>query len=298
MDSLAHLSGFILNITCKQNEAYISEGWKGMRVLNDLSEAVTYISYVRMRPGEKPATMIDSVYVLGDSEIEAVFSGVRFRLVKKKTLDQILAFQGGKTLEPANSMFSTPGAQTPSERLSYSDSLMALVCNCLAEETGVERGDITENTSLADLGVDSLITITLLRRLRDYCDVSITPVDFVGLSNVGDMFWHAGNLAMQAGTANMQSLMSRSLDVPKSVQQTTHDIDATSAGDQILSMRPGSSDLLTLSQIIAEEFDLDIGETGPSDELLELGVDSINTMSVLHSFASKTGRTLPSSLFL
>ena len=122
---MAHISGFVLNSTCKQDEAYISEGWKSMRVLNEVSDAATYVSYVRMTPSEKSGIMTGSVHVLSDSRVEAVFSGVRFRLIKKKMLGRILAFHDKETPESLTSALATPEAQTPQEQLSQIDSLMA-----------------------------------------------------------------------------------------------------------------------------------------------------------------------------
>lgn len=90
IDSLGHLSGFVLNASSNRTEVYISEGFDSMRLLTPLSEVKTYHSYVRMLPSGKPGWMSGNVYILDDSKIVGVFQCVKFRAMKRKALEMVM----------------------------------------------------------------------------------------------------------------------------------------------------------------------------------------------------------------
>jgi naphtho-gamma-pyrone polyketide synthase len=71
---------------------------------------------------------------------------------------------------------TTPTGSLPE---SVSGSICKDVCAILAEEIGVSATDITNNANLGELGMDSLMSLTVLGRLREELDIELDADFFV-----------------------------------------------------------------------------------------------------------------------
>lgn len=83
-----------------------------------------------------------------------------------------------ESISPAGDTFAamSSNATTPpsrSVRESVSNSLCKDVCAIMAEEIGVTMTEITNNADLSELGMDSLMTLTVLGRLREELDLEL-----------------------------------------------------------------------------------------------------------------------------
>lgn len=88
IDSIAHLSGFVLNDsdTTSEDAVYISHGWQSMHIVGSLSEDKSYRSYVRMQPTGSQGVMAGDVYVFKGDEVIAVCGGLKFQQIKHSIL--------------------------------------------------------------------------------------------------------------------------------------------------------------------------------------------------------------------
>jgi len=81
IDSIGHLSGFIMNAsdnTDSKNQVFVNHGWDSMRCLKKFDPSVTYRTYVRMQPW-KDSIWAGDVYMFDGDDIVAVYGGVKVR---------------------------------------------------------------------------------------------------------------------------------------------------------------------------------------------------------------------------
>lgn len=92
IDSIGHLSGFIMNAsdgTDSKNQVFVNHGWDSMRCLKKFDPSVTYRTYVRMQLW-KDSIYAGDVYLFDGDNIVGVFGGVKVRgrkMIKYLTSD-------------------------------------------------------------------------------------------------------------------------------------------------------------------------------------------------------------------
>lgn len=88
IDSLAHLSGFVLNgsDTAAQDTVFISHGWDSMCFAQPLSNDYSYTTYIKIQETGERGVMAGEFHVLNDHVVVAVIGGLRFQSIKKKLL--------------------------------------------------------------------------------------------------------------------------------------------------------------------------------------------------------------------
>jgi len=89
IDSLAHLSGFIVNASDNVDSSesvYISHGWGSIRISKPLSADNEYRSYVRMQPAPGNISVGD-VYIFEGEEIIGVVNGLKFQNIPRRALN-------------------------------------------------------------------------------------------------------------------------------------------------------------------------------------------------------------------
>ena len=102
IDSLCHLSGFILNgsgAVDSKNFVYISHGWKSMRFGRSLNRDTQYRAYVRMQ-SQPSNIMAGDVYVLDGDMIIGVVGGLKFQRIPRAILNNVVRPAAPTTLNP------------------------------------------------------------------------------------------------------------------------------------------------------------------------------------------------------
>ncbi|KAI9036832.1 type I polyketide synthase [Aspergillus affinis] len=287
IDSLAHLSGFILNTseTIPDDIVYISHGWGSMRFARPLSELASYRTYVRMQETGEPGVMAGDVYVMEQQKIIAVVSDVKFRSIKKRFLNVLLPSNTPGVSVPVKPKPSVAkasnerphGIEIPAPPTSPSfDKVISLIC----EETGVAVDELTNETDLADIGLDSLMAILIVDRLRQELQVEIPSSAFL-CPQLGDL--------RQFFEERFQDAMDAYSTAPSSVKSTSPISTPTS--------EDGPSFANTLRTIIASELGLPLHEIEPDVAFSEMGVDSLLGLTITNAVYEQTGRRISSSFF-
>lgn len=196
-DSLGHLSGFIMNAndTLDLTEhVYVNHGWRYMRASEPFTTNVNYQTYVKMQPvGEDGSKYSGDVYTLRDGSIVAVCGEVTFNRVPRKVLEMLLpsprkqsnrvnVASSKPTMStmttiptepikaiPSTTPLTTAIVQEPSGGASAIQQVLQIIC----DEVGIDAGQFTEDTDFADLGVDSLMSLTILGVLRESLDMDV-----------------------------------------------------------------------------------------------------------------------------
>lgn len=191
IDSLAHISGFIVNGTDavdSKNEVYVSHGWKSLRFGRPLSPDGRYRSYVRMQP-DKGKMMVGDVYVFEDDTMMGLVEGLKFQCIPRAVLDSLLPPTGlssqSKTQAPVpkrakepQDTFSEPRStetvmSAPAK--AHIDTVKDRVLQLVADEVGVQLSELVDDAEFAALGVDSLMTLAITGKMREELELDDVP---------------------------------------------------------------------------------------------------------------------------
>ncbi|KAL4778883.1 hypothetical protein BJX76DRAFT_362306 [Aspergillus varians] len=198
IDSIFHVGGLVLNVSPAidhSNTVYVMEGWKSMRFGEPLVPGKLYRSYVKMTPvKDSSGFFTGDVYVLDGSEIIGQLARMSFRPLPRILMSrffnthdrtnvpiklQTTASTPDSSGSPTND--SAVGPPTPgeneldpleqgseqvldSEYKSRKHELASKALDLIASETGIHCQDLTDETHLSEIGVDSLLSLALVER--------------------------------------------------------------------------------------------------------------------------------------
>jgi iterative type I PKS product template protein len=205
IDSVCNITGFIMNAndTIDHKQTYISGGWESLRFAKRLEEDKRYSSYLRMQvvPG-KGKMVAGDVYIFEDDEIIGVVGGVKFQCVPRALLETLLApkpnsaasrptptsqvRQPQKTphtitsrariaqssANPVMEFEVTKKAKTATKlQTSVPSNLTTQALLIIASEVGCEISELADPIQLSDLGIDSLMSLSISGRFREELDL-------------------------------------------------------------------------------------------------------------------------------
>ncbi|TVY82590.1 Non-reducing polyketide synthase PKS12 [Lachnellula suecica] len=216
IDSVCHISGFIVNATDgvdSASQVYISHGWESMRFAKKLVAGEKYRSYVKMDPAPGASQVLaGDVYVFTDDErLIGIVGGLKFQCVPRRLLDTMLGPKGssGPRNTPASKAIAreqntrvTPlnsaakpdksdsndssseseGTSTPltelDENLDDGEQIISTIRSTIANEMGVDIEEISDTADLSTMGMDSLMCLSILGVLREETGVKF-DADFL-----------------------------------------------------------------------------------------------------------------------
>ena len=214
IDSLAHLSGFIVNATDtvdSSDQVFISHGWESIRISRTLSKDKTYRSYVRMQPAARNMSVGD-VYIFEGEEIIGLVQGLKFQGIPRRAMDIMVpptkkgaakaiaapAKAAPATVASAAPVRAAPAAAAPQRRSKVtkvsatkverakkvakapagSNSMTSRVMKIIAEETEVDMSELVDDAAFENLGVDSLLSLTISAKFREDLNLEISSTLF------------------------------------------------------------------------------------------------------------------------
>lgn len=342
IDSLAQLGGFSLNVNppSGQDDVYISHGWQSMRILRRLSDQENYACYVCMQPSETQlGVWSGDMYVYSGNTVVALCMGLKFKQMRRTLLYNLLGHALPSKLSPSAPPTPPTLSRSPSvaplSRVNTSRSLGTTpfpalethkphvsfvdVLGVIREAAGLEASDVSDaSTEWSNLGIDSLLTITILEDLRKLTGMDFASSLFTQYATVGDLKAYfqsqveakspvepEARPCRPRDTSCSSRARSRSflpaavsrLRTSTSVSSSSRLSEADSAID-VGSRSSGSSDSAELlMSIIAREVGVSRAEISPWTKFSELGLDSLLTITVLAMFRQEGGINLPSSFF-
>ncbi|KAI3394864.1 hypothetical protein diail_2151 [Diaporthe ilicicola] len=342
IDCLAQLGGFSLNVNppSGQDDVYISHGWQSMRILHRLSNKENYACYVCMQPSEtQSGVWSGDVYVYSDNTVVALCMGLKFKQMRRPLLYNLLGHALPSKLSPSAPptppTLSRSSSAAPLSRVNTARSLgttpfpvletqkphvgLSDVVGVITESAGLDSTDVSDaSTEWSNLGIDSLLTITILEQLRKLTSMDLASSLFTQYPTVGELKtyfqsqieakspvepearqWRPRDTSC-LGRARSRSFLPAAvsrLRTSTSVSSSSRLSEADSAID-VGSRSSGSSDSAELLiSIIAREVGVSRSEISPWTKFSELGLDSLLTITVLAMFRQEGGINLPSSFF-
>lgn len=305
IDALAHISGFVMNgnFTVDYNEAvYISHGWESMRFAKPFEPTGKYRTYVRMLPADK--TMVSgNVWILCNDEIVGLIQGLRFQRVPRTVLDMLLPPVGRRQpvpKAPKQQQMQTPKFQSPpqmqavtvigshqkvhKESVQPSDSTVDL----LAEELGLPRADISLHDKLHDLGLDSLMSLTLSGNLRERFGIDVSHSQLMECDTIGQLL----DLIHPNGQAALENIVSEESSSSSTSSEDASDSSGTVTVDSEIE---DTTDLIR--SVILDETGIEPKDLHPQADLGSFGVDSLMSLAILSRLRGM-GVDLPMDFFM
>ncbi|KIW13453.1 hypothetical protein PV08_08641 [Exophiala spinifera] len=338
IDSACHLSGFTVNATVnRMEECYISHGWSSLRFIEPLKHDKQYFAYVKMQPVAGSKMRAGDVYVFNENkEVIGVAGAVRFQCIPRKLMDVMMpkpkAVAGGKAASPAPAAkaaspvaaapapvaapapkatkapktktpkVKAPKIKTPAPPKASSGSLVVRAFDIIAKEIDVDQSELNDDIQWADMGVDSLMSLTISGKFREDLDLEVESTLFTDYSSVGALRKHLGGMsgpepATGGDASSVESTDSGSESDDDTVESgiTTPDTEdfpskagepGKSAAVEAVAQAPTASsnggDMIeTIRVVIAQEMEMDLAEITETTDLSNLGMDSLMALTVL-----------------
>ena len=104
IDSVAHLAGFVMNVSDAldtESKYAVTPGWRSLRFAKPLVPGGKYTSYVKMIPTEDdPTVFFGDVYVLQDGQIMGMCGGIQFRRYPRILLSRFFSAPDDSSAPP------------------------------------------------------------------------------------------------------------------------------------------------------------------------------------------------------
>lgn len=328
VDSVCHISGFIINGTDAVNsreEVYISHGWGSMRFTEIPQAGKEYRSYIRMQPARGTKVMAGDGYVFHGDKVIGVVGDLKFKGIPRRVLNTLLPPRGPGAAAAAAATAAAPARPTRPARASGSgagrssrrtnnetvtpanigrvnqrlNSVVSEVMGILAREVGCSQDELADNIAFNDLGVDSLMSLTVSGKIREDLDLDIHSRAFVDYPTIGafkgylSQFERPDRNDSSTSPAANASSDDESPEI-ESASNITTPPDESEAGSL-----GGDGELqATIRSTIAAEMGVEVDEIVAAPDLANLGMDSLMSLSILGALREKTGLTIPSDLFV
>ncbi|KAK2024180.1 hypothetical protein LX32DRAFT_706147 [Colletotrichum zoysiae] len=246
IDSVAHLAGFIMNVTDAHDKAgnfYVTPGWQFMLWARPLEAGVQYRSYAKMIASrDDVGVFCGDVYIMRGEEIVGMVGGIQFRWYPRILLDRFFsppdsvtaksfvsrqipqkhsspkrdaprpvsstascskqAFLGGtrstvSALAPSIDSSSGPSSiasapvselersETPATETDQSPKTPSVSEDPDGIATGIDVADLSDDTRLGDVGVDSLMSLVIAERFRGDLDIAVNSSLFLEYPTLG-----------------------------------------------------------------------------------------------------------------
>ncbi|KAF2676586.1 polyketide synthase [Lentithecium fluviatile CBS 122367] len=304
IDSLGHIAGFIMNANDDVDSritVFINHGWERMRIAEPLQEGKTYRAYNRMHLVEKTTYMGDT-YILENGRLVAIFEGVTFQGVPRRVLDHFFPTSKTGTAKTKPVMTDSPArrsipasaptlaahsaAQVPipapqqSAKTKFAGSSSSIFGGILAiigQEVGIPLSELKLESEFANLGIDSLLSLTITSKIREELGLDFPSTLFIDHPTVGDLQILAGGDQHGHATTGSSS-DEESRDTALSSTTPVDSEDMTPLQDMSSECTRVS---LILRQIISEETGVAMEELMPSTNLLDMGVDSLLSLTII-----------------
>ncbi|KAI0965537.1 hypothetical protein F4678DRAFT_467398 [Xylaria arbuscula] len=228
-DSLVHIGGFALNINSLDDDTlYFCSGISSITLFEELSEKKTYRSYFCTSSSSEDQATAD-IYIFTGNDIVGLVRGLRFRQVKRAAMEALINGTP-QTKSPATAAKARESASVPRLYTSEPDvatngmiprqsnrqhTMADSFISALIEEAGVSLEDIEDSTSLLELGVDSLMGIAIIHRLKATTGQTLPVSIFSELRTIRDV-------RERLGSTNKNSGESKYIDTAKASQDISY----------------------------------------------------------------------------
>ena len=172
-----------------------------------------------------------------------------------------------------------------------------------AEEIGVSTSELSEEKSFAEMGVDSLLSLTVSGKFREVLDIEVPSTLFVDFPTVKDLKRYLAQFDSEETGQDNSVEAESSISTEDASSTTTPGLENDSqssvfSDEETLDPKTSDGQMATMIRCtVAEELGVPAGEITASTDLAALGMDSLMSLTVLGRLRESTGEDLPSDIF-
>ncbi|KAF7551423.1 hypothetical protein G7Z17_g5015 [Cylindrodendrum hubeiense] len=294
IDSLTQSCGFTMNCNDSTDldvQVFMNHGWGSFQMFEPMDFDKTYTTYTRMLEGDDKLWHGDVVIFDGE-RVVAFFGQIAIQGVPRRVLKVILTIESGnksQKQQPAQkkqASIAAPGPapkslQVPSSASREPEaSKITAALTIIAEESGLAMSDLTDNTVFADVGVDSLLGLSISARFKEELDLDLEfNAFFFEYPSVGDLRLLLGG---DSGASTTGASTPRSTD-NNSVLPTMTATGATTPNTDE-SFHGAKVDFSRALEIVAEESGLSMEDLTDDTNFADSGVDSLLSLVIVSRF--------------
>ena len=310
IDSFVHLAGFVMNVNDRFDHRitnFISDGWTSFRLAEEINPAIPYKVYVKMHD-KGDAVFSGNASIFRDGKLIGRVEGLKFKGIPHSTLNAIIPplsqppenapmpfnylpivshreVDNGALLAQRSSQKRQGQAEKTTSQSkpppSFDDVLLVI-----AEEIGSPTDTISLDSTFHELGIDSLLSLTIVPKLNRLFSLTLPPTLFQDSLSIRDLqayFFSA------LGKGPVSSLASSSVSMPTPVSSI--DLNLKSTSDQEASEFGSKGHLLR--SLVAEQMQISIDELMLAENISLLGMDSLMSLVIADAIRARLGITVP-----
>nr|C5H882.1 RecName: Full=Non-reducing polyketide synthase rads2; Short=NR-PKS rads2; AltName: Full=Radicicol biosynthesis cluster protein s2 [Floropilus chiversii]ACM42403.1 RADS2 nonreducing polyketide synthase [Floropilus chiversii] len=246
-ESIVHLAGFTVNANPENHltasgTSFINSGFENFEQTVAFEAGKTYFTYVRVSRKDKGTRSCEVFVFDSDSRMIAQCSGLEFHEISNATLKQVLS--GGKSksvLKPDNAAplkapekkedatptapkkSADPGKEEEEEGDTATPAAVGefeVIIQTIAIETGMDTSELTDDSALADLGVDSIMAIEVAARVSNATGRELTPSFVSEYPTIGDLRRAFAMAPSSSSSTSASESVSESLDDSSSTSRS------------------------------------------------------------------------------
>ncbi|KIL93105.1 hypothetical protein FAVG1_03082 [Fusarium avenaceum] len=188
IDALTQSCGFAMNCNDKTDidvDVFMNHGWGSLELFEPLDFDKAYTTYTQMREG-KDKLWYGDVTIFDGERVVAFFGQIAIQGVPRRVLKVILSIESGKKTQPQRQTQDQPRnitASAPKDappQMTQSKSIAKVepqrfttAIRIISEESGIDVADFTDSTTFSDVGVDSLLGLTISARFQEELDIDL-----------------------------------------------------------------------------------------------------------------------------
>ena len=192
-----------------------------------------------------------------------------------------------------------------------SGGMVSKIMKILSKETEVDESELVDDAHFENLGVDSLLSLTISAIFREELDMEISSTLFTDYPTVGEMKKYFAQFDGAVSTSPEEDSSDED-SIPPTDVPTPYEHDLSTPASSAPSTAPSDAgkpevdsptrdnlaevgDVSLARHIVAQEMGVDISEVTDDAELAEMGMDSLMSLTILGELREKTGIDLPST---
>ncbi|KAK4227269.1 hypothetical protein QBC38DRAFT_499531 [Podospora fimiseda] len=307
IDALTQSCGFAMNCndsTDLDNEVYMNHGWGSLQ----LFEPIDFEKQDKLWYGD--------VVIMDGDKVVAFFGQIAIQGVPRRVLKVILSLESGRKgaggVKPATGAAPRPRVQASTtvikqpnlapEPSSQFNSALVII----AEESGIDVAELTDSTKFSDVGIDSLLSLTISARLKEELDLDADfSVLFLEHPTVKDLrgflrgFSSASDEFDDSATSTVSSFSGSSDSGLDTAMTTSTTVGAVTPSPQGRCLTPSQLDFSKALEIIAEESGVAREDLTDDTQFTDCGIDSLLSLVITSRFQDAFEIDIPNeSLFL
>ena len=325
VDTLLHAGGFVINRAAGANEAFICSQVDSAKMIYDIDFSAGYDIYTSIQKGHDGVVMADAwaMESTGRMRVVAHLKRMRFQRLRINSLHRLLAAATGHHATPAKKEVAAPTARQSmpietASRPSFNKHKSSLstattvvegsfdvsteVFRLVASVSGVPMDDLTMQSDLADLGVDSLMWIELVGHLAKVIAAGALAVDSAQLMlshTLGELVGKLSPGEQTPRTASPSPTAAEDIVAPTPTRSLSGMkvtfIDDLEVPDRSTPSGPSSGG--NAKEVLSKVLEIPIQDLNDEDDFEALGLDSLGAIEAINGLQEQFGLTLPADFF-